>query len=231
MYKVLSSFSLALSCAIESIVASLHERLGHFPLRPVEAVSILEETCSGDGTFLSMMSMEELRGIQDDIEYALRAMEQVNPLKEQGKHRFTLESCVKLVFHVMDKKGGMKVLNTPELLEMILLRVDDEYRLLCGRGVSRFWRATIDTTASLQRRLFLAQPISTEKSLSSEIDSGSSHVVPGLSGPSSSTMFDNYPTNDTKSVVIPRRLLRQPVDENAMCRRMFFIYPRYRIRS
>ena len=216
----LSSFSLALSCAIESLVASLHERPGYFPLRPVEALSNFEKMCTRDSTFLRMMSMEELRGIQGGIDHAIRAMERVNSLQEQG----TLKSCMELVSHVMDKKGGKKVCETPELLEMILLKVEDEYRLLCARGVSRLWRETIDTTASLQRRLFLAQPILTETSLSSEIDSGSWHLVSSLLGRSSTT-FGNYLTNDIKSVVIPWCLLRQPVDEIAMCRRMFLIYP------
>ena len=220
----LSSFSLAVSCARELMVASLHDQFGYFPLRPVEALPIFEQVVSSDGTFLRAMNMEELRGIQGDINQAIRAMEPVSLTKEQGKHWSTLKSYMELISCVMDKKGGKSVFGTPELLEMILLIVDG-YTLLRGRGVSRSWRETIDSTALLQRRLFLAEPISTEKPLSSQIDSGSWHPVSRLLVRPSSTPFDNNFRNGTKRVVIPRCLLRQPVHEKAMCRRMLFIYP------
>ena len=220
----LSSFSLAVSCARELLVASLHKQFGYFPLRPAEALSILEQVVSGDGTFLRAMNMEELRGIQGDINQAIRATEPVDLMKEQGTRWSTLQSYKELISCVMDRKGGKSVFDIPELLVKILETVGG-YTLLRGRSVSPSWRETIDSTASLQRRLFLAEPISTEESLSSPIDSRSWHPIPGLLVRLSSTPFEKNFRNDTKCVVIPRCLLRQSVREKAMCRRMFFIYP------
>ena len=220
----LSSFSLALSCARELVVTSMHEQSGYFPLRPVEALSIFVQVISGDSTFLRKLNMEELRGIQGDIDHTIRAMESVSLMKEQGTHWSTVQSYKELICSVMDRKGGKSVWATQELLEMILLTVG-VYTLLRGRGVSRLWRDTIDSTAPLRRRLFLDEPISSEESLSTPFDSGSLHPIPSLLVRLSSTPFDDNFRNDTKRVVIPRCLLRQPVHEKAMCRRMFFIYP------